>query len=401
MPIYTYKAKKGPKEVMEGEMLAENRDALVSKLTSEGLVPVHIEEKTTGIQKAKPEVRFGKVKYRDLDIFTRQLSSLIRSGITLIRALEVLSKQTQNPYFSWVISEMEKEVRDGRTLSGAMQRFPNIFSSLYANMIRSGEEGGILDKVLEKLAEYGDKNEEIRSKITSALIYPVLLIILGAGTVFVLLTFFMPRLINLFEGLGQRLPIPTQILLTVGSFLQSNWVWILVVVAIVIALLRRRTISEKEKFIVDWVMLRIPVIGEFIRKENVSRFTRSLSLLLKAGLSIFKSIEVIAPTLSSRIYQDRLSFIKDKIVQGASLARSMEEAKEFSPFEVNMIAIGEESGHLEESLFEISQNYERDLEKVLKIVTTLIEPLVIIFIGCVVGFIVFAMLLPIFQINLR
>jgi type II secretory pathway component PulF len=400
MPIYIYKAKKGPETIIEGEMMAENKDALVVKLTSEGLVPVCIEEKVKESVKA-PEVRTGKVRPRDLDIFTRQLSSLTKSGITLVRSLEILSQQTENPYFKWVIFELEKEMKDGKPLSGAMARFTNIFSPLYINMIKAGEEGGLLDDALNRLAEYMDRNEEIKSKISSALAYPVLLILLGIGTVFVILTFFMPRLISLFTELGQELPLPTRILIGVSSFLHANWGWILMALVFFAILLKRKGALKEKKAVMDWISLKTPVLGTLIRKENMSKFARSFGLLLKGGISVFKAIEIITPTLTSRAYQNALLKVSNNVTQGSSLAKGMQETGAFSPFEISMISVGEQGGRLEETLLEIAKNYERDMDKTLKILTSLIEPLIIIIMGAVVGIIVFAMLLPIFQINLR
>ncbi|MBL7158742.1 MAG: type II secretion system F family protein [Candidatus Omnitrophica bacterium] len=400
MPIYTYKAKKGPKDIVTGEILAENKDALFAKLVSEGLVPICIEENVKECGKTT-EVKSGKVRPRDLDIFTRQLSSLTRSGITMVGALDILSGQTENAYFKWVIFELEKGVKDGKPLSGAMAGFRNIFSPLYINTVKTGEEGGVLDEALDRLAEHMDRTEEIKSKISSALAYPILLITLGIGTVFVLLTFFMPRLISLFGELGQQLPLPTRILLAVSSFLHANWVWILLAMAVLTILLKRKGISKEEKTVLDWISLKIPVLGAFIRKENMAKFARSFALLLKCGVSVFKAVEIIIPTLTSRTYRDAFNKVSNSVIQGSSLANGMREAGAFNQFEISMLSVGEQGGRLEESLIEMAKSYERDLDKTLKIATSLIEPVIIIIMGGIVGMIVFAMLLPIFQINLK
>jgi len=385
-------------EIVEGEASTETRDALVSKLTSEGLIPVHIEEKFA-VKEEKIEIKFGKVKARDLNIFTRQLASLLKSGIALLKGLDTLSQQAQNLYFKQVILEMAKDVKEGKSFSQSLARFPQIFSILYVNMVKAGEEAGVLDEVLNRLAEYQEKKEELRSRINSALAYPILLVALGIGTVFVLLTFFMPRLVNLFGELGQKLPLPTRILISISSFLKSNWIIVLVALGIIIMLVKRRGISDRERLAMDWFKLRIPVVGEFIRKENIAVFCSSLSLLLKGGIPVFRSLDIVKDVLSNKIYSDALAKVSATIVQGSSLSKSMENAGGFAPFEINMVAVGEEGGKLDEALLEISKNYEADLERILKIATSLIEPVIIIFIGSVVGFIVFAMLLPIFQMD--
>lgn len=421
MPIYIYKAKKGPTEVIEGQAAAETKDAMVSKLTSEGLIPIYIEEVTSdiirsgkagvtpasagaGIQTVDSRFRGGRlpasaVASRDMNIFTCQLASLLKSGITLLRALDILSRQTQNLYFNRVILEMAKDVKDGKSFSESLSRFPKIFSALYVNMVKAGEEAGALDEVLNKLAEYQEKKEELRSKINAALAYPILLIALGLGTVFVLLTFFMPRLISLFGELSRKLPLPTRILISISSFLKSNWIWIFVVSGLTVILLKRRGLSDKERLTLDRFKLRLPFIGEFIRKKNIALLCGSLSLLLRGGTPIFRSLDIVKNVLSNKIYQNALANVSAAVVQGTSLSRGMEETGGFAPFEINMIAVGEESGKLDDALFEIARNYEADLERILKICTSLIEPVIIILLGLVVGVIVFAMLLPIFQMD--
>ncbi|MEI8349091.1 MAG: type II secretion system F family protein [Candidatus Omnitrophota bacterium] len=400
MALYYYRAKKGPKEIVEGELAAENKDAAVVKLSSQGLIPVHLEEKVSGYEPKITAVKSGKVTLKEVNIFARQLASLLKSGNTLLRSLDILSRQAHNAYFQWAVGQMARQVKEGSTFSQALSGFGRIFPALYVNMVRSGEEAGTLDEVLRRLAEYGEKTEEMRSKIKAALAYPSLLIILGMGTVFVLLTFFMPRLVNLFQDLGQTLPLPTRILIALSSFLQVYWPWLIVVVAGIVVFARKRGLRAQERVTIDWLKLKIPVMADLIRKENISSFTRSLSLLLKGGLPIFRAIEIITPTLTNTKYRQMFEKAGNRIVQGVSLAKSMEEQGGFEPFEINMVAVGEESGRLDESLLEIAKSYEADMEGTLRVATSLLEPLIIIGVGCIVGFIVFAMLLPIFQMDI-
>jgi len=402
MAIFTYKAKKGPTEIVEGEIRAENKEAAISQLLKEGVTPIKVEASQSPGQKhqLRPVKRFETVRSYDVDIFTRQFASLVKSNITLISALHIIAEQTENAHFRLIISNIATEVENGEILSDALSQYPKLFSSIYINMIKSGEAGGAMEEALNRLVEFREREDEIRSKIKSALAYPVFLIITGILTVFVLFAFFMPRLIDLFNQLGQTLPLPTRILISVTNFFRNTWAWTVIASFILMILFKRKGLSRGGRIALDWLKSHLPIVGKLIKKAEISRFARATAVLLRSGISLFKAIEVATPLVDSEIFRNELSGMNKKIISGSSLTDSMKTVSYFSPMVLNMVAVGEEGGHLEESLFEVANFYEKETERSIKLITSLMEPVIVMIIGALVGFIVFAMLLPIFSIDI-
>lgn len=411
MPTYIYKAKKGPKEVLQGEIEANSQDSAVSKLIETGLTPVSVVEKGTdrlsveGGRPApktaarKPKTDVG-AKSQEIDIFTRQLASLIKAGVPVLRALSLIVSQTQHKTLKEVVAELEHQIREGSLLSDSMSGYPRIFNSLYISMIKAGEKGGALEEVLYRLAEYREKEQELKRKIQAAITYPVFVVVVGAITVFIMLTFFLPKLAGLFESI-QKLPLPTRILMGTSSFMHDNWYWFIMAFVLIWALLARGKAGSKKKFLIDFVTLRLPVMKDFVKNNEIAKFSRTLGLLLKNGISVHESLQLATDTLDNEALKDKLNLAKQEILnKGSTLSASLKKIDLFPVFAVNMIAVGEEGGHLEESLAEIANVYEREVEQSMKIMASLLEPILILIVGGIVGFIVFAMLLPIFNIGL-
>ena len=418
MAIFVYKAKKGPTETVEGEIEAGSQEQAVVKLEEMGLVPVSVVEKETvphamrhmphaegEVWSVKSEaegmsIAYVSVKTKDIDTFTWQLASLIRAGVPVLQALSLISEQTQDRVFKNVVSDLRNQVRDGKMLSEAMARYPNIFNNLFLSMVKSGEKGGVLDEVLYRLAEHREREQEIKRKIQAALAYPLLMIIVGIGTVFVMLTFFLPKLIGMFEKIGQTLPLPTRILIGISNFMSSNWFWFIIVLGLIIAIFGRVKPGSKKKFLFDMMKLHLPFMQRFIKNAEIAKFARTLGLLLKNGLPVYESLGLATDTLDNdALKMSLVSAGKEIIDQGSTLSVSLRKIALFPEFALNMIRVGEEGGRLEESLAEIAYSYEREVEQAIKIMTSLLEPLLILMVGVVVGFIVFAMLLPIFNIG--
>ena len=410
MAIYAYKAKSGPDKIVDGEIEAPSQDIAVEKLTQMGLTPVNVNEKTTAggqriaDRKGKSAGRYtlnaARARSQDIDIFTRQLASLIRAGVPVLRALSLISTQTETRSLKNVVEDLSDQIRNGKMLSESMAKYPNIFNGLYISMLKAGEKGGVLDEVLYKLAEYRENEEELRRKIQSAAAYPVFVIIVGVITVFVMLTFFLPKLIGIY-GDASQLPLPTRMLKDISSFMQANWIWILAVIVFVFVALFRTKPGSKKKYIFDVLKLNIPLVKRFVRNVEISRFSRTLGLLFKNGISVHESLELAAETLDNEAMKEKLGRVRSEILnKGSTLSASLKNAGVFPAFAVNMIAVGEEGGRLEESLAEISIVYEKEVEQSIKIMTALLEPVLILVVGAVVGFIVFAMLLPIFNIGI-
>jgi type II secretory pathway component PulF len=410
MPTFIYKAKRGPEKVETGEVVAVSLDDAVIQLEGMGLSPVTIVEKTGGgsmkqERHSSPATSFPhpsslRVRTKDVDTFTWQLASLVKASVPILRALSLISQQTGNKSMKLVVDDLHARVKDGKTLSEGMRQYPHLFSNLYLSMITSGEQGGVLHEVLYRIAEYREKEQAVARKIQAALAYPAVMAFVGVGTVFVMLTVFMPKFISIFANMKQSLPVPTQILINMSRFLSENGTGFLIAIAFVIVIFGRVRPSSKKKLLLDLIKLYIPFVREFVRHAEIAKFTRTLGLLLKNGLSVYESLDLATDTLDNDALRGQLKRAGKEIVQqGSTLSSSLMKVKVFPNFAVNMIAVGEEGGRLEESLSGIAGAYEKEVEQAINVMTSLLEPLLILVIGGIVGFIVFAMLLPIFDIG--
>ncbi len=405
MPTYVYKAKKGPVDIVNGQMEADSRNQAIDQLSKMGLfaVSVILQQQGTDVKQAahSQNVRAIKIGSLDIDVFTRQLASLVKTGVPLLRALSLISRQTGNNALREVAGALETQVRDGKMLSGALAEYPVVFNNLYLNMVRAGEKSGALGDALFGLAEYRQKEQDIRQKIIAALAYPLLMVAVGIATIFIMLTFFLPKFIVLFEDMDQTLPLATRILIDLSKFMTVNWYWFLLSALATFVMIGGAKPGGKKKMLVDFIKLRLPFVRTFIKNSEIARFSRTLSLLIKSGISVCDGLEFATEvldndSLKSRLRQARLDIIN----QGSSLNASLKNIDVFPDFALNMIAVGEESGKLEWSLKDISDVYEREVDQGIKIATTLLEPVLILIIGAFVGFIVFAMLLPVFNMGI-
>ncbi|MFA6356489.1 MAG: type II secretion system F family protein [Candidatus Omnitrophota bacterium] len=412
MPFYTYKAKSGPDKVVSGEIEAASQDAAVEKLGEKGLTPVSVTEAYAAEPFGGHPARShptpsdagrhlaGWPRSGDIDIFTRQIASLIKAGVPVLRALSIIVSQTESKPLKAVVDDLSTQIRDGRMLSESMSKYPRIFNGLYISMIKAGEKGGALDEVLYRLADYREKEDELRRKIQAAAAYPVFVMVVGIISVFVMLTFFLPKLMGIFSDMSQ-LPLPTRMLKQASDFMSANWVWFIIGSIFVIAVFFRSKPGGKRKMFFDAVKLNIPFVRRFVRNVEIARFSRTLGLLFKNGISVHESLQLATDTLDNGLLRAQLGTARDELLnKGQTLSASLKKINMFPVFAVNMIAVGEEGGKLEESLAEIANVYEKEVEQSIKIMTALLEPVLILAVGAVVGFIVFAMLLPIFSIGL-
>jgi len=409
MPKFVYKAKKGPEEIVEGEIVAENSDQVVRQLDQMGLSPVSINEKIGGTvqgkedqseQRRKPVLNTRKIRSKDIDAFTWQLASLVKASVPILRALTLISQQTDNQALQIIVDDLKNQVKDGKTLSEAMRHYPKQFNNLFLSMVQSGERGGVLDEVLYKVAEHREKEQQMRRKIQSAMAYPLVMLVVGVGTVFIMLTFFMPKFVGIFERMQRELPLPTKILINVSNFMSEYWIWFIVLFGFVLIIFGRVKPGGKKKFFFDMIKLHTPVVKQFIRDAEIAKFCRTLGMLLKNGLPVYESLALATRTLDNDVLRKQLEVTsKDIINQGATLSASLKKVKIFPNFAINMIAVGEEGGRLEESLDGVAEAYEKEVEQAISVMTSLIEPILILAIGGIVGCIVFAMLLPIFDIG--
>lgn len=397
MATYTYKAKRENAETVTGEVSAQSHEEAVDIIHQLGLLPV-----TVSVQKDQDLTDLGKpskIRIKELFIFSRQLASLIQSGIPILRALNIVSDQTQNKYFQKVIRRMAIQVRNGKSFSQALSSYEDIFSPLFVAMVQAGEESGRLQNMLLSVAAHLKRQDEIIAKIRTSLTYPILMGIVGVGTIFFIMVFVIPKMSNLFTSIGDSLPLPTVILLQISTAFSKVGLWVLIGVLAVLGGVQKWAKSQNGKLYIGRAVLGMPYIGEIYLKSELARFCRTLVLVMQSGVSLIRALDVSIPILSNEVIKKRLSLCRINLTAGGSLGESVKESKEIPSMMADLIAIGEESGNLEEVLTEVAESYEQDTEELTKVMTTLFEPLMILFMGLIIGFIVFAMLLPIFQID--
>ncbi|MDD5668921.1 MAG: type II secretion system F family protein [Candidatus Omnitrophica bacterium] len=398
MALFSYTAKINPNRSIQGEIEAESESSAVKKICALGYFPIDVRNKNTAVVNSQGSS--GKhVSRKDVFMFTRQLSKLISSGITIVNALELLRRQTKNNYFSSVIREITDAVKNGAGIAESLSRYPKIFSRLYVAMVRSGEAGGTLEAALKQTSDFLEKEERNRSAFIRALVYPLFVAAVGIGTVFILLVFVIPRLVFMFEDMGQVLPIPTKILIETSSFTRSYW-WIEVsFIVILTAVWKRVKRKSGVRMFIDKTSIKAPVVGRIILQTQIGRFLRTMALLLGGGLPVLFTLEVSEAQVENLCLVSEIHVFRKKISEGLSLSECLKNSVYF-PLEVqNIVAVGEETGTLEKSLTRLADDYESEADSAVQVFLQLLEPVIIVGMGLIVGFIVLSMLLPVFQIN--
>jgi len=402
MPIYRYSAKKGPREKTGGKIEALSEADAVEKLSQMGCLPTHIEEDRQPVSSGgdisqKLPVR---VKTRDITVFSRQMAILLRSGVPILKGIDIISEQAESPGMKKMLSSIYDMIKEGGTFSSALMQYPRIFSPMYVAMVKTGENSGALPDVLLRIADYRAKQNEMLSRFRMALAYPALMALVGTGTVIFMLTFVMPRLMKIFVSTGQDLPLPTVVLLFISNTLRRYWPAIIFILSVALLFIRRQAKTAAGRAFFSAFSLRLPLFGKFTLKAELARFSRTLELLVRSGIPILRAIEISIPVLSNKVIGDILWNSHKELEEGGSFGRSLKNSKLFPPLMTNLIIIGEESGRLDEALGEVANAYERDTDEAMQSMASLMEPLIILIVGSVVGFIVVAMLLPIFEINM-
>ena len=401
MPTYKYRAKKGLEGLLEGRIEAPSEKAAVEMLGSMGYLPIRLELEAQAIESVKDFAGspLGRIRSREITVFSRELASLLKSGVPILKALDTISEQSENHKLKSILKNIHGLIKDGATFSSAFLKYPNVFAPIYIAIIRSGEDSGSLPDALLRIAEYRQKQEEMLSRFRMALAYPVLMAIVGLATVVFMLSFVMPRLMRIFITMGQNLPLPTRILISFSSGLRQWWMGMAIVLITAILLSRRQAKTKAGKLFLSSLKLRLPVFGKFILKAELARFSRTLELLLKNGITILKAIDIAIPVLDNEVLKNQLKQSYKDLEQGGSFGRGLKNSKLFPLFMSNLIVVGEESGRLNESLGEVADAYERDTDEAIRMMASLLEPLMILAMGLIVGFIVVAMLLPVFEIS--
>jgi type II secretion system protein F len=399
MPKYIYSAKSGPGKNIQGVIEAETEQDAINKLGRMGYFPISVEVEDLSGQK-QTVLHFSKVSGNDIVLFTRQLSSLTESGVNILNSLRIISNQAANKYLQSVLNDVSAKIKDGKSLSDSLRAYPHLFSGLYTSMIHSGEVGGNIEQTLKRLADFLEKEEEFKNSIRSALTYPAFILFVSAMTVIILLGFVIPRLVGMFEDMGQALPVPTKILITISGLLRSYWWILLAVIFMFVFTLQRSYRSPQGKMALDGLKLKIPQLGKVVLKTEVGRMMRTLSLLIANGIPIITSLDVAISVLQNEVLRADVSKFKEQIAGGSSLSKCLGQSKLFPAFVTNIVTVGEETGSVEKALMRVAEDYERDVDRALKTLTQMLEPVIILAMGLIVGFIVLSMLLPIFQMNI-
>lgn len=402
MAIFAYEAKTGPEDVIRGTLIAESKSAAIQKIGQMGYFILSLEEQSEAHSPSEPYklILFPqRINLKDITDFTRQLSDLLEAGITIAKALDILHNQTANRKLKKIISDIRDFCISGNPLSSAFSRHPKVFSNLYTSMVRSGETGGMLENVLKQLADFNEKQLEIQTKIRTALAYPILMTIVGIITITILITFVMPKMIVMFSDFGQALPIPTQILLGISAIIRNYWL-ILIFFLIAIAMsVKKIHATPAGRMAIDRIKLNSPLIGPLVKKIEIARFARTLSTLLGNGVAILDALNVVLETIGNALIKKDIEEAYTAVREGSSLAQGLGSSGIIPPAVINMIAIGEEGGHVEKSLLKVAKGFERESDEAIKIMMSLLEPILILTLGIIVGFIVISMLLPIFEMN--
>ena len=400
MATYVYKAKKDTAETVTGQIQANSQEEAVDLINQLGFLPVSVVPAEEVASSQSSSSRFPRrIKTKELYVFSRQLANLLRSGVSILRSLNIISEQTENKYFRSVILQIAQEVKNGKSFSNSLRVYPKIFSSLYVTLVHAGEESGRLQEMLLNIAIYQKKQAEIISKVRTAMAYPILMAVVGVITVYFVLTFVLPKMAGLFDSIGEALPLPTVILMKVSGILSQWWLPVLLGLGGLFVLLRLWALSASGRAALSKIVLHLPLFGHVILRTELSRFSRTLVLLLEGGVSIVKALDISIPILSNDIIKAHLTRCKTTLTAGGSFGESMRKSNEIPAMMGHLISVGEESGNLAEVLAEIADTYEQETNEQIKVMTTLLEPLMILVIGLVIGFIVFAMLLPIFQVD--
>lgn len=401
MPLFHYKAKMKDAQTVLGQIQAQTREEAVEKINALGLIPVLVDEQNTDGSKTHGQpLRPQKIPARELYFFSRQLANLIKAGIPILRTLELIAAQIKNPYFKRVIDMIYSEVRDGKSFSDSLAEHPQIFSSFYVTMIKAGEESGNLKSMVIDVANYLHEQSQIASKVRSALAYPLFMALFGVGTVVFILTYVMPNISSIFVNFNQELPLPTRMVMAVSDFLIHQWSWLLAGILVIVVLIKQWDRSPEGRLYKSQVLLKLPFLGPFILKVELARFCRTLQLLLKSGISIVRAMQLSTPVVGSEVIARELRKCQDDLLAGRSLGGSFKSLKIVPVLLGDLIVVGEESGSLGATLNDIAETYEQDTNEAIKLMTTLLEPAMILAVGSVIGVIVIAMLLPIFALDI-
>ncbi len=396
MPVYKWEGRSRDGKTRKGTMEAPNEAVVTAQLRAQGILPTKVKKSLGQVEIKIPGLK-PKVKTKDVVVFTRQFATMIDAGLPLVQCLEILAGQQENPTFKEVILKVKEDVESGSTFADALSKHPAVFDRLYVNLVNAGEVGGILDTILNRLAGYIEKAMNLKKKVKGAMVYPVTVIGVAILVVAIILIWVIPVFQQMFAGVGKNLPGPTLFVIALSEFTKKYFLAILLGLFILSFVFRRVYRTQKGRVFFDRLFLRLPVFGDLIRKVAVAKFTRTLGTLISSGVPILEGLEVVAKTAGNAIVEQAIIRTRESISEGRTIAEPLKETGVFPPMVVQMIAVGEATGALDQMLSKIADFYDTEVDEAVSALTSLIEPLLMVFLGGAIGGLVVAMYLPVFQ----
>jgi len=399
MPTYVFKGRNRLNEIVVGEKAAPNRSVLETMLRREQVILTSAREK--GREISLPKIGREKVKSKELALFTRQFSVMLDAGLPLVQCLEILGQQQENKAFQKIIFQTRSDVESGMTLADAMAKHPRVFESLYTNMVAAGETGGILDIILQRLSTYLEKMVKLKGDVKSALIYPIAVVVISIVVISIIMIVVIPAFKNIFEGLlgpGESLPMLTEIVVNLSHFMASYWWLIGLVAGLTVFALKTYYKTDRGNYVLDKLMLKLPILGIILKKIAIARFSRTLSTLLSSGVPILESLEITARTAGNMVVSEAILKVRVGVEQGQTFVEPLKQTEIFPVMVSQMIGVGEQTGAMDAMLSKIADFYEQEVDAAIANLLSLMEPAMIMFLGVTIGTIVVAMYLPLFML---
>lgn len=392
MPVFVWEGKLANGNIKKGEIEADTKATATMLLRRQRILPTKVKGKPKQITLFEQ-----KIKTKDIVIFTRQFSTMINAGLPLVQCLEILSSQQPNPTFKKILAQIKADVEGGSTFADALGKHPKVFDNLFVNLVAAGEIGGVLDTVLNRLAVYMEKNEALKNKVKSAMTYPIIVLCVAFGVVAVLMLFVIPTFQDMFTQFGSSLPGPTQLVVDMSHFFRNNWHLMLATIILLIIAFKWAKKQEKGRFYLDTVALKLPIFGPLIKKVAVAKFTRTLGTMISSGVPIMDGLEITAKTSGNVIVENAIRAVRTAISEGKSMSEPLEQTGIFPGMVVQMISVGEATGAMDQMLSKIADFYDEEVDMAVEALTSALEPMLMVFLGGIIGFVVVAMYLPIFE----
>ncbi len=398
MPTFVWKGRTPEGRAVEGEMTADSQQEVISALRKRNIIPISVNIKEKKKLPSLEDLFPARVNVDEMAMFTKQFATMLEAGLPLMDALNTLYIQTKNRTLKKTIGKIAEDLEGGYTLADAMRKHKKVFSDLYVNMVEAGEKGGALGEILIRLAEYLEKTADLQRKIRGAMIYPIIVVLVALVATAALLIFVIPTFAGLYESFGAELPLLTKIVIGLSNFVKK---YILVIIGVLVAIVVGIRIwygTDPGREVIDRILLKVPIIGNLIHKQALSRFSRTLSTLLRSGVPLIDSMDITAKTTGNKVVQHAIERARNSIREGSTISSPLQKAGIFPPLVVQMVHIGEQSGNLDEMLLKVSEFYDKEVDAAVEALTSALEPLIMVFLGGIVGTMVIAMYLPIFKL---